>query len=106
MPAERILVGCPSVLFHARFHAWLLSVFIFAAADAGSSEGWLMGSMGLITVMLVLLIPLLSQQIRRLHDIGASGWWVLLAFFVPYVGWLILFVMSLLPSQPHPNKYG
>jgi len=92
--------------FMLAFTLGFFSVFIFAAADAGSSEGWLMGSMGLITVMLVLLIPLLSQQIRRLHDIGASGWWVLLAFFVPYVGWLILFVMSLLPSQPHPNKYG
>ena len=57
-------------------------------------------------VMFVFLIPLLSLQIRRLHDIGASGWWVLLGVFLPYIGPMILFCMALLPSQPHPNKYG
>ena len=53
----------------------------------------------------VFLFPLLTLQIRRLHDIGVSGWWVLLGVFVPYIGPMILFCMALLPSQPHPNKY-
>ena len=34
--------------------------------------------------------PLLSLQIRRLHDIGASGWWILLAVFLPYIGPMVL----------------
>jgi uncharacterized membrane protein YhaH (DUF805 family) len=60
----------------------------------------------LLMVYFVLLIPLLSQQIRRLHDIGYSGWWVLVGFLLPYIGGFILLILSVLPSQPHPNKYG
>lgn len=59
----------------------------------------------LLMVYFVLLIPLLSQQIRRLHDIGYSGWWVLVGFLLPYIGGFILLILSVLPSQPHPNKY-
>jgi uncharacterized membrane protein YhaH (DUF805 family) len=54
---------------------------------------------------LVLLLPSLSIQVRRLHDIGKSGWWLLLSF-IPYVGGLILLVMYCLPSQAGSNKYG
>lgn len=53
----------------------------------------------------VLWIPVVSQQIRRLHDIGYSGRWVLVGIFVPYLGPLVLLILSVLPSQPHPNKY-
>lgn len=56
-------------------------------------------------LFMVGMIPMVSQHIRRLHDIGLSGWWFLLVFF-PYVGPFALFVMSLLPSEPHPNRYG
>ncbi|MDO8933008.1 MAG: DUF805 domain-containing protein, partial [Rhodocyclaceae bacterium] len=41
----------------------------------------------------------------RLHDIGLSGWFYLLVF-VPSVGSLIIFVMTLIPSQKHDNKWG
>lgn len=71
-----------------------------------SDTGFLLGFIFVVLMFCVLLIPLLSQQIRRLHDIGYSGWWVLVGLFVPYVGGFILLIMSTLPSQPHPNKYG
>ena len=60
----------------------------------------------MMLVVVVFSIPLLSQQIRRLHDGGFSGWWVAAALLVPYIGVFIVLIMSLLPSQPHPNKYG
>jgi uncharacterized membrane protein YhaH (DUF805 family) len=50
-------------------------------------------------------IPALSITIRRLHDIGRSGWWYLIAF-VPLIGGLILFVFTLLDSDPDRNEYG
>ena len=56
-------------------------------------------------IFLIATIPLISQQIRRLHDIGLSGWWFLL-IFLPYLGPFALFVMSMLPSEPHPNRFG
>ncbi|MBR68961.1 MAG: hypothetical protein CMA86_05590 [Euryarchaeota archaeon] len=74
-----------------------------AFSDIGVASGiWLFV---VIATTCVFLIPLLSLQIRRLHDIGASGWWVLLWVFAPYIGPMILLCMALLPGQPHPNKY-
>jgi uncharacterized membrane protein YhaH (DUF805 family) len=46
----------------------------------------------------------LTVLIRRLHDIGWSGWLVLLQF-VP-LGGLILFICTLLPSERGVNKHG
>jgi len=56
-------------------------------------------------ILFILYIPLLSQTIRRLHDAGYSGWYLAL-IFIPYLGYLILFIICLLPSQPHPNRFG
>ena len=46
---------------------------------------------GLFTgvLTLALLIPSLSVGVRRLHDTGRSGWWLLIAF-VPLVGLAIV----------------
>ncbi len=51
------------------------------------------------------LLPNLTVLIRRLHDVGMSGWFLLLEF-VPYVGGLFALVISLIPGQAEPNKYG
>lgn len=52
-----------------------------------------------------LLIPGVSVTIRRFHDVGLSGWLILIGL-IPYVGGLFLFVVSLLPSQPCVNVHG
>jgi uncharacterized membrane protein YhaH (DUF805 family) len=51
-----------------------------------------------------LLVPGLAVGVRRLHDIGKSGWWVLIAF-VPIVG-LVLLYFAAQPGQPGSNEYG
>ncbi len=50
-------------------------------------------------------LPGLAVTIRRLHDIGLSGWFYLL-ILLPSVGGLIVFVLTLIPSQKHENKWG
>jgi uncharacterized membrane protein YhaH (DUF805 family) len=45
-----------------------------------------------------------AMTVRRLHDIGWSGWAVLLKL-VPFGG-ILLLVLTLLPSADGPNKYG
>jgi uncharacterized membrane protein YhaH (DUF805 family) len=52
-----------------------------------------------------MLIPVVAVTVRRLHDIGMSGWWALL-LLVPYIGGLIVLVFTLLPGQPHANAHG
>lgn len=53
---------------------------------------------------LFLLIPSLSLTVRRLHDMGRSGWYVLLCFGV--VTGIIVLIYCLGPSQPGTNQYG
>jgi uncharacterized membrane protein YhaH (DUF805 family) len=53
---------------------------------------------------LVMLIPCLAISVRRMHDSGHSGWWVLLAF-IPLLGTLPCFIFMLLGSD-RDNEYG
>jgi uncharacterized membrane protein YhaH (DUF805 family) len=53
----------------------------------------------------VIWIPCLAVTVRRLHDIGRSGWWFFLKF-LPFVGDIMLLVFLLLDSDPSYNQYG
>ena len=55
-------------------------------------------------VALVLLLPTLAAAVRRLHDVGLSGWFLLVGL-VPLVGWVILLVALLRDSGPD-NVHG
>lgn len=59
---------------------------------------------GLIYSLLV-LIPNLALSVRRLHDIGKTGFYLLLSL-IPLVGWVILLIWSLQDSDPGSNIYG
>jgi len=62
------------------------------------------GIVGLVWI-LVTIVPALAVLVRRLHDTGKSGWWVLIGL-VPFVGTIVLFVFSVLDSDTGENKYG
>ncbi len=55
--------------------------------------------------LLALLIPGLAAGIRRLHDTGKSGWFILIAL-IPIVGAIILIVFLAQAGNPGPNDYG
>lgn len=59
----------------------------------------------LIIFWLAILLPSLGVGVRRLHDTGRSGWWLLFGI-VPLVGGITLLVFTCLDSEPGPNKYG
>lgn len=55
----------------------------------------------------VLFLPSAAVTVRRLHDIGRSGWWGLLWVLpVPILGWFVLVPWLMRPSYPGPNSYG
>lgn len=62
---------------------------------------------GLISFIysLFILLPSLAIVVRRLHDTGRSGWWVLISF-VPIVGWIVLLVFMCMDSYYGENQYG
>ncbi|MES3003576.1 MAG: DUF805 domain-containing protein [Pseudomonadota bacterium] len=53
---------------------------------------------------LALLLPGLAVGARRLHDIGKSGWFLLIGL-IPFIGWLVLIYFFAQPSGP-ANEYG
>jgi uncharacterized membrane protein YhaH (DUF805 family) len=55
-------------------------------------------------VALALLLPGLGVGVRRLHDTGRSGWWLLIGL-IPLVGAIVLIVFFVQDSQPD-NQYG
>ena len=71
----------------------------------------ILGLSGVLTAALVtivdlgLIVPSLSVLVRRLHDIGKSGWWFWVSL-IPVVGGIILLVFTFLDSQPGSNAYG
>jgi len=55
--------------------------------------------------VLAVIVPCLAVSVRRLHDTGKSGWWLLIVL-VPIVGPIVLLVFYVLDSQPGANEYG
>lgn len=55
--------------------------------------------------LLASLIPSLALQVRRLHDTGKSGFYLLIPL-LPIVGSLLFFIFLVQDSQPGPNQYG
>ena len=63
--------------------------------------------MGLLTTLysLAILIPSIAVGVRRLHDTGRSGWWLLIGL-IPVLGSIVLIVFFVLDSEPGENAYG
>jgi len=57
--------------------------------------------------LLFILIPMLAVSVRRLHDIGLSGWVIFINLFIVLcIGPIIFLVLMLRDSLPENNVYG
>ena len=68
------------------------------------NEAYGMGALGGLFCRAV-LIPSIAGGVRRLHDTGRTGWWLLIGF-IPLIGAIVLIVFFVLDSQPGTNAYG
>lgn len=68
--------------------------------DAETGMGLLGGLLSL-----ALLIPSIAVSVRRLHDTGRSGWWLLIAL-IPLIGAIVLLVFTVQDSHSGANSYG
>jgi uncharacterized membrane protein YhaH (DUF805 family) len=71
--------------------------------------GIISGILGLGEVLiglfgLFMFVPSISIAARRLHDIGKSGWWQLIAL-IPIIGFLVL-LFFLVSGSDEDNKFG
>lgn len=54
---------------------------------------------------LAVLVPALAVAVRRLHDTGRSGLWLLLNL-IPFIGWIVVIYFCVLDSEPGQNRFG
>ncbi|MGH3867764.1 MAG: DUF805 domain-containing protein [Pseudonocardiaceae bacterium] len=54
---------------------------------------------------LTVLLPSLAVGVRRLHDTGRSGWWMLISL-IPLIGGIVLIVFFAIDGEGQPNAYG
>ena len=64
-------------------------------------------SIGLFSSVYVIamMLPTFAVLARRLHDIGRSGWWILIGL-IPIIGAIVLFVFAVCDSQEGENRFG
>lgn len=91
--------------FFALFNviATIILAFVDSALGTFNMETGV-GILGMIYALAVLL-PAIGVAIRRLHDTGRSGWWLLLAF-LPLIGAIVLIIFFVMDSSPGENEYG
>ena len=84
-------------------------IFLLAASILDSLLGTEFGEgvYGLFYLLysLAVLIPGIAVSVRRLHDIGKSGW-MLLIVLIPIIGWIWLLFLLVTDSNPGENQYG
>lgn len=71
--------------------------------DTGISAAVTVGLCG--TFLLATFLPSLGMIVRRLHDIGLTGW-LCLVILIPTIGSLIILVFAFIPTQARENQWG
>jgi uncharacterized membrane protein YhaH (DUF805 family) len=89
-----------------RTEYWAFVLLNACAAGALAVIDVLLDTMPVLTVVYAfgVMVPTLAVTVRRLHDIGCSGWWYLISF-VPFGG-IVLFIFTVLPGNSGDNLYG
>lgn len=84
-------------------------IFMIVAMLLDNTLGIAMGEFGYGPIYglytLAVLIPSIAVGVRRLHDIGKSGW-MLLVSFIPFIGFIWLLVLMVTDGNPGTNQYG
>jgi uncharacterized membrane protein YhaH (DUF805 family) len=84
----------------------ILIVIVCLAVITGLlSMGHGVHSVLVLVYSLAVFIPSLAVGVRRLHDTGRSGWYLLITI-IPLIGWLILLYFQLQEGERHANEYG
>ena len=97
-----------------RAQYWLFTLFsIIVCVAAVFADSLLTGvpvqskELGPLTVFVAVVhtLPTLTVTVRRLHDIGRSGWWYFI-YALPVIGAVVMLVWMCWPSDEYANDYG
>lgn len=83
-----------------RSEYWWFQLFVFLVCLALSIFPPL-----LFIFVVAQILPNIAVSVRRMHDTGKSGWWVLLAC-IPLIGGIIFSLLCIIDTQSRDNQYG
>ena len=81
----------------AYFIGYAVLVFVGGVLNLGTILAGVFG--------LALLVPNIAVSVRRFHDIGKSGWWVLI-FLIPLINIIAVIYFFVIVDSDGPNQYG
>ncbi|MFS4091969.1 DUF805 domain-containing protein [Streptomyces sp. AF1A] len=85
---------------------WLFFLFAYIIYIVFGIVGFAAHAVYLVAIpALGFLLPAWGVTVRRLHDTGRSGWWILFGI-IPLVGPITLLVFYCTDSQAGDNKFG
>lgn len=82
-----------------------ICVAISYVTPVSGTTGVSLGLVILFVLSIGFIIPGVAVAIRRLHDVGWSGWPILLAL-VPFVGIPVVLILMALPGKTVSNRFG
>ena len=89
-----------------RSEYWYFVLFNFLI---GTAVGVVTGLIGIDWLSYIysvaLLVPGIAVGVRRLHDIGKSGWWLLISF-IPLIGGIWLIILMAKEGDHGNNAFG
>ena len=98
---------------YATFHGrslrseyWYWGLFVFLGSlVALIVDAFTTGFLLSLAFAIGTFLPSLAVSVRRLHDVGKSGWWVFISL-VPIIGSIILLIWYVGKGTPGENRYG
>ena len=101
-------VGFSGRASRSEYWFWVLFTMIVSFVT-GIRDGFIFGSeFGTGTISniaaVIYFLPGLAVWVRRLHDVGKSGWWILSSILILPV--LLLLYWLIIEGDSNPNEYG
>ena len=90
-----------------RTEYWMFTLIQVVIAVVLAALSSVVGEWFLVVYLLYVLatlLPSLAVTVRRLHDTGRSGWWILIGL-VPLIGAIVLIIFMVMESADD-NEYG
>jgi uncharacterized membrane protein YhaH (DUF805 family) len=86
---------------------WMFALFNMIFVLVVAIVDYILGTFPLLycIYLLAVAIPSLAVFVRRLHDIGKSGWWFFV-WLIPIIGGIWLLVLLCTDGNPGENSYG
>lgn len=98
----------------------ILVASLIANPNLMNNPEHVLGSIGMGSIILIFVymlyglacfLPFISILVRRLHDIGLSGYYamLLLLLLIPFISWIVslmIIVAMCIDSKPGTNQYG